>query len=32
VVRISRLSSKVGSLMEHEDAIIKAIDHLLLGG
>jgi toxin CcdB len=32
VVRTSCLSSKVGSLMEHEDATIKAIDHLLLGG
>ncbi len=30
-VRGSRLSSKVCSLQEHEGAIIKAIDHLLLG-
>ncbi len=30
-VRTYRLATKVASLMEHEDAIIKAIDHLLLG-
>jgi toxin CcdB len=30
-VRSLRLATKVCSLLEHEDAIIKAIDHLLLG-
>jgi len=30
-VRAARLSSKVGSLLEQEDAVIKAIDHLMLG-
>ncbi|HTW73271.1 MAG TPA: CcdB family protein [Acetobacteraceae bacterium] len=32
VVRTSRLTGKVANLMDHEDAVIKAIDHLLLGG
>src|ERR1039458_3244939 len=31
VVRASRLTAKVCSLMEQGDLVIKAIDHLLLG-
>jgi hypothetical protein len=31
VVRTSRLARRVCSVLEHDDLIIKAIDHLLLG-
>lgn len=30
-VRSTRLASRMGTLAESEDAVIKAIDHLLLG-
>jgi hypothetical protein len=32
VVHTSRLARKICNLSEHEDVIIKAIDHLMLGG